>query len=47
MKIEALRNCRLYAVSMLQEFDYDVTIMAFNIRVTMKSADFVFTKGYG
>ena len=31
----------------LQEFDYDVTIMAFNIRITLTSADVVFAKGYG
>ena len=30
-----------------QEFDYDVTILAFNIRVQLLTPDYLLAKGYG
>lgn len=31
----------------MQEFDYDVTILAFNIRVQLLTSEYYFLKGYG
>jgi len=37
----------VHVIFLSQEFDYDVTILAFNIRIELLTAQYFFAKGYG